>query len=112
MSDGYESINIVDKILYNVLDIDGLLRNVAIIKFFNQEIRDEDEALAFLQSLEAKLSTYSNKDLEILNSLMQDEHVYTPKYRQLMREKKQYYEEAHPVFRDALNKFEYILSIN
>ena len=26
-----------------------------------------------------------------------------------MREKKQYYEEKYPVFRDALNKFGYIL---
>lgn len=109
VSDGYESVNIVDKVLYYALDIDELLRNGVIIKFFNQEIRNDDDELAFLQALEAKLSSYSDEDEEIVKSLLQDEHVYTPKYWQLMREKKQYYEEKYPVFRDALNKFGYIL---
>ena len=108
VSDGYESINIVDKILYNVLEIDGLWGNVAIIKFFNQEIRNEDDELAFLQALEAKLSTYSDEDLKIVKNLLKEKGL-VPEDRRLTSQKKPYYVKKYPVFSAVLDKLEYIL---
>ena len=113
INDIYESepISIVHKVLYNVLDIDSILKNEVIIKFFNQEIRDDDVILAFLKALGTQLSQYNAQDLGIIQKLLQKEHVLTPKYRQLLSKNKKAYGNKYLVFKPVLDRFEYILKL-
>lgn len=82
-----------------------------IIKFFNQEIRDDDGILAFLKALGTQLSQYNAQDLGIIQKLLQKEHVLTPKYRQLLSKNKKAYGNKYLVFKPVLDRFEYILKL-